>query len=690
MKKHLTLSFLLISGMLVAQTMTPDLLWKLGRVSMDAVSPDGRNILYGVTHYDIEKNKGNRDIYLQPIRNGVPVRITDTEASEGDVTFLLGGNKVGYSLNGQFYIMNLDGTGLQQLTDIPGGGYGFKVKEFKDGSLGILFAKTVLMDSVQGQQYGLSKADVKIYDNLMYRHWDSWADGTYQHLFYLHVPANLEKTGNPRDLFAGQRIHVPNPPFAGSEDYGFNPEGSEVIYAAKPLIGKDFALSTNTDIFTLNLANGKVTNLTETNKGYDVHPAYSPDGKHLAWLSMERDGYESDLNRLAVMNLETKAVGYVVTDNAVSGFVWTGNKEIVYTQDEEARVPVKKVTLNLGGESISGKSESIAGGDFNYNGLVYGGGELFVHRMDMNHANEVFHITGKTVRQVTTINKKIYDTLKLPEVTGRWVNTTDGKKMWVWVVTPPDFDPTKKYPTLLYCQGGPQSAVSQFYSFRWNFQLMASKGYVVVAPNRRGLPGFGKEWNEQISGDWGGQAMKDYLSAIDTVSKEPWIDKDHLGCVGASYGGYSVYMLAGIHNKRFKAFISHCGLYNMESWYATTEEMFFANWDVQGAPWDQPLKPAYTTFNPRNYVHKWDTPILVIHGGNDFRVPLNQGLEAFNAAQLRGIPSKLVVYPNEGHWVLKPQNGLIWHGEFFGWLDQWLQPVTEAKSTGKSTEESAE
>jgi dipeptidyl aminopeptidase/acylaminoacyl peptidase len=362
-----------------------------------------------------------------------------------------------------------------------------------------------------------------------------------------------------------------------------------------------------------------------------------------------------------------------VTDNAVSGLVWTGDREITFVQDVEGTVPVRRITLTGAGQGFTGRATTVTGGTFNYSNLIFGAGRLIALRQDMNRAAEIFQITGKEARPVTTTNKAIYDSLAMPQVTGRWIKTSDGKKMWVWVILPPNFDPAQKYPTLLYCQGGPQSAVSQFYSFRWNFQLMASEGYVVVAPNRRGLPGFGAAWNEQISGDWGGQAMQDYLTAIDSVAAEPWVDKENLGCVGASYGGYSVYMLAGMHNKRFGAFISHCGLYNMESWYATTEEMFFANWDTQGTPWDETLKPAYTQFNPRLRVGQWDTPILVIHGGNDFRVPLNQGLEAYNAAQLRGIPSKLVVFPQEGHWILKPQNGLVWHKEFFGWLNQWLK-----------------
>jgi dipeptidyl aminopeptidase/acylaminoacyl peptidase len=674
MKKLLpVLGALVCLGLAAQNRMTPELLWKLGRVSPDAVSPDGRSILYGITRYDVAQNKGNRELFFQPLNNGVPVRITNTEGSESDATFLFNGSTIGYALGGQYYLMNTDGTNIRRVTNIPGGGWGFKAYEDVNGGIKLLFVKSVQLDSVRGEQYGLPKADVKIYDDLMYRHWDSWSTGEYQHLCLTTINANLEETSTYTDLFAGQKIHVPNPPFSGSEDYLFTADGKGVIYAAKPLRGKAFALSTNTDLFHLDLTTGKTRNLTPTNPGYDTHPTLSPDGTLLAYLSMARDGYESDLNRLAVMNLNDSAASYVVTDNAVSGLVWTGDREITFVQDVEGTVPIRRVALSASGKGFTGRISTVASGTFNYSSLIFGAGRLIALRQDMNRAAEIFQVVGREVRPVTTINAAIYDSLALPKVTGRWIKTSDGKKMWVWVILPPNFDPAQKYPTLLYCQGGPQSAVSQFYSFRWNFQLMASEGYVVVAPNRRGLPGFGAAWNEQISGDWGGQAMQDYLTAIDSVAAEPWVDKENLGCVGASYGGYSVYMLAGMHNKRFGAFISHCGLYNMESWYATTEEMFFANWDTQGTPWDETLKPAYTQFNPRLRVGQWDTPILVIHGGNDFRVPLNQGLEAYNAAQLRGIPSKLVVFPQEGHWILKPQNGLVWHKEFFGWLNQWLK-----------------
>jgi dipeptidyl aminopeptidase/acylaminoacyl peptidase len=293
----------------------------------------------------------------------------------------------------------------------------------------------------------------------------------------------------------------------------------------------------------------------------------------------------------------------------------------------------------------------------------------------MNHAAELygFNIKKGTERVITHTNDEIYNSIALSKIEKRWVKTTDGKEMLTWVILPPNFDSTKTYPTLLYCQGGPQSAVSQFYSFRWNFQLMAANDYVIIAPNRRGLPSFGTEWNEAISKDWGGQAMKDYLAAFDEISKESYIDQNNAGAVGASYGGYSVYMLAGIHEKRFKSFVAHCGLFNLESWYGSTEELFFANFDIGGPYWENPAPKSYAKFSPHKYAQNWDTPIFVIHGGRDYRVPDTQGMEAFQVAQLKGLKSRFLYFPKEGHWVLQPQNGLVWHREYFKWLDETLK-----------------
>jgi dipeptidyl aminopeptidase/acylaminoacyl peptidase len=546
----------------------------------------------------------------------------------------------------------------------------------------VLYSKAVkMMKNTKDLYPNLDKAEAMVIDNLMYRHWNYWNDESFEHLHYAIIDlADGNKIMTNKDIMPDANWDVPVPPFDGSEDYTLSPDGKTIVYVAKPKFGLEFAESTNTDLYAYSLETEQTVNLTEGMMGYDKNPSFSPDGKLLAFTSMERDGYESDANLLWIMNMETGLKSPTNSAEYVNGYTWANNKTIYYSFDEKATKQVAKLTIKKFQESKSGNLtidvsvNTLTNGDFNYGHVMTAGKTLLAHRSDMNHANEVFSINSKgEATALTQVNDAIYSELKMSKVEKRMVKTTDGKDMLTWVIYPPDFDETKKYPTLLYCQGGPQSAVSQFYSFRWNFQLMAAKGYIVVAPNRRGLPGFGTEWNEAISKDWGGQAMRDYLAAIDDVAKEPWADENKLGAVGASYGGYSVYMLAGIHEKRFKTFISHCGLYNLESWYGVTEELFFANWDIGGAYWDNPMPESYAKFSPHKYVQNWDTPILVIHGGKDFRVPENQGMEAFQAAQIKGIPSKFLYFPNEGHWVLSPQNGLIWHDQFFGWLDQWLK-----------------
>ena len=681
MKKYLALA-LLVSGSLLAQNqvMTPELLWKLGRVSLDDVSDDGSQFVYGVTYYDLEKNKGNRDLYLMSAKGGEARQITSLEGGEYSAQFI--GDKIGFSHGGQFHLIDQNGENLTTITDIEGGISGVKAYPQSDGSISLLFTKQVKTEQTPAEMYpNLPEADFKIIDDLMYRHWDSWNDYESSHLCMASYRdgAVTEFT----DLLAGQVQDVPVPPFGGSESYTLSPNGKLIAYESKALSGKDFAEQTNTHIYLYNLETQETKILSEGMMGYDKNPQFSPNGKRIAWLSMRTNGYESDVNDLVVMDLESGKKLYVLQtsdeyDNLTfQSFTWAEDDELfagvpiggsnhIYEVEVEGSLDASEVELEI---------ERLTEGDHNYNHFEMAGEDLLIVRQDMNHASEIFRVSEKNgkAKQLTTVNDSIYNAIGLSKVEKRMVTTTDGKEMLTWVIYPPNFDPTKKYPTLLYCQGGPQAQVSQFYSFRWNFQLMAAQGYIVVAPNRRGLPGFGREWNEQISGDWGGQAMDDYLSAIDALATEPFVDEDNLGCVGASYGGYSVYMLAGIHEGRFSSFISHCGLFDLESWYLTTEEMFFANYDLGGPYWKPENKEAYQKYDPKDYVQNWDTPILVIHGGKDFRVPENQGMEAFNAAQLRGIPSSFLYFPNEGHWVLNPQNGIVWHSEFFGWLDQWLK-----------------
>ena len=656
------------------EVMTPQKLWELGRVSLDAVSEDGQNFVYGVTYYDTDANTGNRDLYLMSIKGGEAERLTDMPGGEYGAHFV--GKDIAFNNSGQLYLYRTKDQTYGALTDIEGGVSGAKAQKMADGKIRIVFSKSFNNAKTSADLYpDLPKADFKVINDLMYRHWDSWDNQKVSLVCFADY--TNKAVSNFEVLIQDNQFDSPVPPFGGSESYTLSPDGKTVAYELKPLKGKDFTEQTNSDIYLVDLESKVTTNITEGMMGYDKNPQFSPDGSKIAWLSMATNGYESDVNDLVIMNIKSGDKTHILkasekyNELTFQSFAWADNDEIV------AGVPIGGSNHLFELEYENGKIEieKISKGDYNYNHFEIADGGYVVERQDMNNATEIFFLkeNGK-VKALTSVNKSIYDNLKKGKVEKRMVKTTDGKDMLTWVIYPPDFDPNKKYPTLLYCQGGPQSQVSQFYSFRWNFQLMAAQGYIVVAPNRRGLPGFGREWNEAISKDWGGQPMKDYLSAIDAVSAEPYSDENNLGCIGASYGGYSVYMLAGIHEGRFKSFISHCGLFDLESWYLSTEEMFFANYDLGGPFWDEKNAETYNKFDPKDYVQNWDTPMLVIHGGNDFRVPVNQGMEAFQAAKLLGIDARFLYFPNEGHWILSPQNGLVWHDQFFNWLDTYLQP----------------
>ncbi|WP_417599748.1 alpha/beta fold hydrolase [Owenweeksia hongkongensis] len=660
------------------QVMTPELLWDLSRVSLETVSPDGKNFIYGVSQYNTEDNSSNRDLYLMGTDGKSKKQLTDMEGSEYGATYLLDGKKIGFSHKGQFHIMNADGTDRKQLTNIEGGISNVKAYDLPDGRIALVFTKSVKLEKTTADLYpDYTKAEAVVIDNLIYRHWDSWSDADYNHVCIAYANEGDENISFYTDLMEGEKFDSPVMPFGGSESFTLSPDGKSVIYEAKKMSGKEWAQSTNSELYMVDLASGKTTNITEGMEGYDKEPKFSPDGSKLAWMSMKTPGYESDVNDIIIMNVATGEKTHLLQatnkydEMTFQSFAWKDNNTIFAGVPTNGSNHIYQITYSSKGVDY----KKVTKGDFNYNHFEIAGKSLIVDRQDMNHATEVYNVSLKKgeAKQLTRENDEMYGSLSTSNVEKRMVKTSDGKEMLTWVIYPPNFDETKKYPTLLYCQGGPQSQVSQFYSFRWNFQLMAAKGYIVVAPNRRGLPGFGREWNEEISGDWGGQSMDDYLAAIDDVSKESYVDETKLGAVGASYGGYSVYYLAGNHNKRFSAFISHCGLFDLENWYLTTEELFFANQDLGGPYWMPENKETYSKFDPKDYVQNWDTPILVIHGGKDFRVPEAQGMAAFQAAQLRGVPSKFLYFPNEGHWVLNPQNGLIWHDQFFGWLDQWLK-----------------
>ena len=661
-------------------TLTPENLWKINRVYGEQVSPDGKSMIFAQKSYTLEEDKGTSHLMKMPAVGGDAKMLTDGKTSVYEAQWRPDGKKIGYlsseSGSMQLWEMNPDGSGAKQMSDLEGGISNF---HYAPDMKHISFTMDVKVEeSLTDKHSDLPQATGKAYDNLMFRHWTQWHDYNYQHVF---IADYADQIGSPiTDIMKGEAFDAPMMPFGGSEQITWAPDGQSLVYVCKKKTGKDYAVSTNSELWHYDLKTGKTKNLTDAHEGYDNEPVFSNDGKWLAWLSMARDGFESDKNMLWILNMETGNQFPLAAslDQSFGHIVWSEDSKTMYAiSGVSATFQVFQLDLKKDGSDklkIAGFS-ALTDGDHNINSISLAGGKLVGSMNTMSKPAELYSwdIKTRSIMQLTHANDQMLAKMKMGKVKKRMIKTTDGKDMLTWVIYPPDFDPNKKYPTLLYCQGGPQSAVSQFFSYRWNFQLMAANGYIIVAPNRRGLPSFGQEWNDQISKDWGGQAMKDYLSAIDEVAKEPFVDNDKLGAVGASYGGYSVYYLAGIHEGRFKCFISHCGLFNLESWYASTEELFFANWDIGGPYWDSSLKDAYAKNSPHKMVAKWDTPIMVIHNELDFRVPLNQGLEAFTAAQLKGIPSKLLYYPDEGHWVLKPQNGVMWHREFYDWLDTYLK-----------------
>jgi dipeptidyl aminopeptidase/acylaminoacyl peptidase len=637
MKRILLFSTLLLSFSATAQNkMTPELLWKLGRVSGLGISKDGKYILYSVGTPNAVENKTSRKTYAIPVAGGNLIPISNADS-------MLVNEKI--SADGKYMISSAE----------------VKIKK--------LTGKENYTD--------LQKSNVYIFDNLNYRHWDTYEDGSFGHVML--TPLQNGVAGTPIDLMPGEPYDCPQKPFGGDEDFVWNPNGKEVVYCTKKKYGTAYAISTNTDLFAYNIETGKTRNLTEGMMGYDINPSFNSKGE-MAWLSMKRDGYESDKQDLIVSNGITKMNLTASRDDIhVEGYHWSedGRNLFFYAPINGT---LQLFVVNYPGlTKMAAVVTQITKGDFDVNGIIgQSGNSLIVSRTDMNHAAEIYSVDLATgnMTQLTHVNDETYASLSMSKTERRFVKTTDGKDMLVWVIYPPDFDPAKKYPTLLYCQGGPQSPLTQTYSMRWNFQLMAANGYIIVAPNRRGMPGHGTKWNEDISKDHGGQAMRDYLSAIDAVSKEKFVDKNRLGCVGASYGGYSVFMLAGMHNNRFKTFISHDGIFDFKSMYGTTEELWFVNWDYGGAYWDKKNaagQKSYAQFSPSNFVDKWNTPILIFQGGKDYRVPIEQGEQAFQAAQLKGIKSKFILLPDQNHWVLTAQDALVWQHEFYKWLEETLK-----------------
>lgn len=677
MKKKLLIGILMLSNAAVAQnTMSPELLWKLGRVSGETVNVNNNSVIYGVSNYNLKQNKGERNLFSIDINGGNPLQISENKNADNILSIDAKTGQIIYVYKSQLWQMNSDGSDKKQLTDFKDGLENPRISP--DGKF-ILFTKEVPIVKMEAKDIykDMPKANAFIFDDLNYRHWDTWEDGKFSHVFYATYENG--KIGEPIDIMLDEPYDCPQKPFGGKEDVLWSPDSKSIVYVTKKKFGKEYAVSTNTDIYTYRLATKQTVNLTNDMMGYDTQPAFNKDGSRLAWTSMPEDGNESDKNDIWIYDYKKNKYFNITKDwdETVASFVWSNdNSKIYFLAVEKGTEQLFEINIqrdpNKNNESHIRK---VTNGKWDINAIVGQlQNKLIVSRTDMNHAAELYFVELSTgeITQLTHVNKSIYADLKISNVEERWVKTTDGKDMLTWVIYPPDFDPNKKYPTLLYCQGGPQSALSQFYSFRWNFQLMAAQGYIVVAPNRRGMPGFGTAWNKDISGDWGGQPMKDYLSAIDEISKESYVDKSRVGCVGASYGGYSTFILAGIHQKRFKTFISHNGLFDLKSWYGTTEELWFANKDVGGPYWEQNIPKSYKEFNPSAFINNWDTPIMIVQGGKDYRVPIEQGLQAFQVAQLKGIKSRLLYLPEENHWVVSPQNAIVWQREFFKWLQETL------------------
>lgn len=683
--------------------MTPDALWAMGRIASAEASPDGQRIVYQVGYYSVKENKGHQVICVTDANGKNNRQLTVSAKNETDPTWL--NRRIAYLSGGEIWSVEFDGSDRRQLSNTDGSVEGFKFSP--DGKKVVIIKSLPYNEIIKKNPDDLPKATGRLVTDMMYRHWDHYVE-SIQHPFVADVNADGTISNAMTDILDGEPYECPMEPFGGIEQLAWSPSSKAVAYTCRKKTGRDYAISTDSDIYFYNVDTKETDNLCKSkdyepvdvdpthtmktqavnseenlknNPGYDTNPQFSPDGRYVAWLSMARDGYESDRNRLCVYTFETGEKNYVTEafDSNVDAFCWSADsKKLSFTG-------VWHGCVNIYQTNLSGDVKQITNDWADYVSIAPAndGDKLLAMRQSMSAPTDIYVIKpGKDIKKteikrITSENKHIMDQLALGKVQQRWVKTTDGKDMLCWIMLPANFDPDKKYPTLLFCEGGPQSPVSQFWSYRWNFQIMAANGYVIVAPNRRGLPGFGSEWNEQISGDWTGQCMKDYLSAIDDACASlPFVDKERLGAVGASFGGFSVYYLAGHHDKRFKCFISHDGAFNLESMYTDTEEAWFSNWEYEDAFWNKDMTDdARKTYenSPHRFVDKWDTPILCIHGEKDYRINYNQGMGAFNAARMKGIPAELLIFPDENHWVLKPQNGVLWQRTFFNWLDKWLK-----------------
>ena len=684
---------------LASDRMTPEALWAMGRIGGAQASPDGKQVVYQVGYYSVKENKSHQILYVMDADGKNKRQLTTSAKSETDATWIENGQKIAYLFGGQVWKMDADGSNKQQLTHSKADIEGFKFSP--DGKRVILIKSIPYYGTIKKNPDDLPLTTGMVITDMNYRHWDHYVE-SIPHPYVAQVTEN--GIDEEKDILEGEPYECPMAPFGGVEQLAWSPDSKQIAYTCRKREGLAYAISTDSDIYLYDIDSQVTRNLckpanyqepaidpTKTmatqavnhqdgdfNVGYDQNPKFSPDGKYVAWQSMKHNGYESDRNRLLVYNLATGEKQYITEsfDTNVDEFCWGNDSQTLYF------LACWHACVNVYQTNLKGQVSQITDGWYDYGSVQLLGNtkKLLVTRHSMSHPDDIYSIALKKkpeITQLTDENKHIFDQLEIGKIQQRWVKTTDGKEMLVWVILPPHFDETKKYPTLLFCEGGPQSPVSQFWSYRWNFQIMAAHGYVVIAPNRRGLPGFGSEWNEKVSGDWTGQCMNDYLSAIDDAAANlPFVDRERLGAVGASFGGFSVYYLAGHHDKRFKCFIAHDGAFNLESMYTDTEEAWFSNWEYDDAYWnkDQTDRARRTYENsPHKAVDNWDTPILCIHGEKDYRINANQGFGAFNAARMKGIPAELLLFPDENHWVLKPQNGILWQRTFFNWLDRWLK-----------------
>lgn len=691
---------------LSSDLMTPEALWAMGRIGGAQASPDGKQVVYQVSYYNVKENNSHTMLFVQPTKPGKavvkPTPLTTDAKSESDAAWIEGGKKIAFLRDGQLWKMNPDGSARVQLTNSKLDIEGFRFSP--DGNHVVLIKSIDYHGTISKNPDDLPKATGRLVTDLNYRHWDHYVE-TIAHPFVAQVSG--DKVSEGTDIMQDEPFECPLAPFGGIEQIAWSPDSRQVAYTSRKKTGVEYAISTDADIYLYDINTRKTRNLCkpenyvepkidptksmrhqavnhqegDLNVGYDINPKFSPDGQYVAWQSMKRNGYESDRNRLCIYRLDNGEKKYVTEsfDSNVDDYCWAADSKTLYF------IGVWHAVSMVYQTNLDGKVTQLTDGWYDYGSVqpLAGDKQLLVTRHSFIAPDDLYVLTinkkekQSTATAITAENKHILDQLAKPKMEQRWVKTTDGKQELVWIILPPHFDATKKYPTLLFCEGGPQSPVSQFWSYRWNMFIMAAHGYIVVAPNRRGLPGFGSEWNEAVSQDWTGQCMDDYLSAIDDAAENlPYVDKDRLGAVGASFGGFSVYYLAGHHNKRFKCFIAHDGAFNLESMYTDTEEAWFSNWEYDDAYWNQDrTEAAKRTYDnsPHRFVDKWDTPILCIHGEKDYRINANQGFGAFNAARLRGIPAELLIYPDENHWVLKPQNGILWQRTYFNWLDRWLK-----------------